>query len=168
LVATNSDIVQQKWGFLTDDKTGVNFEALYEAQYKESKVPGLFEKLLELLQAIINSGEVDSVQAIAALEKLVATIRANMRGTYFQTVGMSHFTFALMRNYLWKVLKKTPALGTMLEAIAETMKELDIEMSEVHSEVRKRLREIANGDVDAIEYKAHDLKALPTPEQREP
>ncbi len=168
LIATSSDVAQHKWSFQAADGVGVDFESLYEARYKDSKAPALFEKLLDLLQKIVDSGEVDSVKAIAALEKLIATIRANMRGTYFQTVGMSHFTFALMRNYLWAVLRKVPAIGTLLEAVADTMGELDLEMSEVHAEVRKQLGEFASGKVDAIEYQKHDLNVLPAPEKSEP
>lgn len=156
-----------KWSFeTTDAEIGVDFEATYAEHYKNSKGPALFQALLEQLQKIVDSGEVDSLKAITSLRKLIATIRANMRGTYFQTVGLSHFVFAVIRNYLWKSLKGIPAIGDLLGSVEDTLKELDAEMSEVHVAVRKELAKYAQGEVEAIEYQSHSVEALPSKGER--
>lgn len=130
----------------------LDFESVYRKFYKQSRISELFELLVHYLQKTVDSGQVDSLKAIDALNDLIATIRTNMKGTYFQTVGASRFAKSLFRNYLRKLLKKIPTLGTLLESIEETFHDLDIEMSEVHAQVTKELGKYAEGEVELVSF----------------
>lgn len=158
-----------RWAF---DRTSVlkpvQFEEIFKEVYTNSKGPDLFEKLLASLQSIVDSGEVDSLKAIEALNKLIATIKANMRGTYFQAVGTTHFANSVLRNYLWKLLKKVPGIGDLLEAVSETLEEMDGEMSEIHSKVKAQLKSHSMGNFEALEYQGHDSFKLSNPDEENP
>lgn len=153
ILKTNPLMESHKWSFgPPNSEKPIKFEEIYKALFKESKAPELFSALLETIQKVVDSGEVDSVKAIEALNKLISTIKANMQGTYFQTVGTAHFAKSVLRRYLWKQLSGIPAIGPLVETIKETLDEMDSEMSKVHQQVKSSLRAHAMSDVDLIPY----------------
>ncbi len=81
-------IESQQWDFADSSlNAAVDFTAVYTEFYRESRVPELFDELVEELNRIVDSGEVDSLQAIKSLERLIATIKKNARGDFFSTRG---------------------------------------------------------------------------------
>ncbi|RNL63556.1 hypothetical protein [Zhongshania marina] len=159
IIKLSPQIEAHRWAFDRNSTLNpVKFEEIFKEIYEGSNGPDLFQRLLDNLQGIVNSGEVDSITAIDALNKLIATIKANMRGTYFQAVGTTHFANSVLRNYLWKLLKKIPAIGDFLDAVGETLEEMDGEMSDIHKKVRIQLQKHSMGNFEALEYQSH--KAL--------
>lgn len=168
LIKLYSQIMKQQWNL--DRPKGispVDFDSIYRLFYDESRAPELFEELLKQLQSIVDSGEVDSLKAIQSLEKLISTIRKNMRGSYFSTVGTLHFTTTLFKNYLWEELSKIPAIGSFLQAFSKTLSELDVEMSEVHTKLSERIAQDAKADLPMLKYKTQDIPKLNNSKNKE-
>lgn len=167
LLNTYGQLNSHKWQFdRVSESKPVEFEVIYKEQYQNSDIPNLFDNLINQLQDIVDSGEVDSLRAIGALNRLISTIRSNMRGTYFQTVGTARFTHAVFRNFLRELLQDIPGIGPLTKAIEKTIQELDIEMSRVHSEVRQKLENDAYGEISTLTYEDHDMK-IPNKKNKE-
>jgi hypothetical protein len=155
-------IEDQKWVFAEASPAAIDFAAIYEEYYAASRVPELFQELIGHLETIIQSGEIDSIQTIKALEKLIATLRKNARGDYFSTRGAWEFTQVFFRNFSIELFEDIPVLKHVFKALRKTMSELDLEMNEVHDQVRRKLAESAKEELPMLEYKA---LALPPPPQ---
>jgi len=157
----NSNIESQKWNFADSAaNSAIDFAAIYQEYYRSSRVPELFDELVTQLEQIIESGEIDSLTTVKALEKLIATIRKNARGDYFSTRGAWEFTQLFFKNLSIELLENIPGLKHAVKAVRKTMSELDLEMSQVHDQVKQRLTESLAGDLPMLEYKP---LALPAP-----
>jgi hypothetical protein len=155
-------VQNHQWRF--EDSTGaapIPFDSIYHEVYDASKTVDLFQSLLETLQEMIDSRLIDSVSAIKELERLISTIKANMRGSYISAVGTKDFTIALFKNILWETLSTVPALGVLLRAASTTIEELDIEMSEFHIALKNKLSEVAHTDVPLLRHEKQDIPQLP-------
>ena len=154
------DIESYRWNF---ERAGIavpiKFEDIFKEQYNHSKLGDVFETLIQKLEEIVLSGEVDSIRAIDALNKLIATIRSNARGSYFQSVGAARFIHAVFRNYLREQLKELPGIGPLFNAVEKTIEQMDFEMEKVDAGVKKKLEEHAFGEVLRLpyEYKGNQI-----------
>ena len=161
IIKHNHEIESQTWDsrdFASD--SAIDFARIYQEYFRQSRVPELFDELVAQLEAIISSGEIDSLDAIKALEKLVATIRKNSRGDFFSTRGAWEFTQVFFKNYALELLERIPGLGEAVKALRKTMSDLDSEFSQVHVEIRSHLTEIVKEDLPMLEY--HPIQ-LPAP-----
>jgi len=148
-----------RWKFEeSDDVKAVEFEEIYRVARDQYPVEEKFQSLLDALQQLVDSGQVDSISTINALEKLIATLRKNMKGSYFQAVGASQFAAAIIRKYLKRQLQGLPVVGDLFKATEDALGDLEVEMSEVHTEVRRLLAEQAHVDIPAIEYHVDPLE----------
>jgi len=160
LFATQPAIDSQQWNPENlNAPSAIDFAAIYGEYYRSSKVPELFDQLVTHLQAIIESGAVDSIQTIRALEKLIATIRRNARGDYFSTRGTLEFARVFLQRLTVETLESIPGIKQVVKALRQTMSELDIEMLHVHDEVKKRLTTDIRVDLPMLEYKPRGLPA---------
>lgn len=165
LLALNRSIENQKWDLANSaSNAAIDFASIYNEYYKASRVPELFDELVSHLEEVISSGEIDSIAAIKALEKLIATIKTNARGDYFSTRGAWEFTQVFFKNYGLELLENAAGIKHVVKAIRKTMSELDLEMSQVHDKVKQRLVETNRADLPMLEYKA---LALPAPKPDE-
>ena len=155
-------IESQQWDFAdSSSNAAVDFTAVYTEFYRESRVPELFDELVEELNRIVDSGEVDSLQAIKSLERLIATIKRNARGDFFSTRGAWEFAQVFMRNYGWELLESTPGIKQAVKALRKTMTELDLEFNQVHEQIRAKLSTEIVDEIPMLEYR---VLALPAPE----
>jgi hypothetical protein len=154
LMKLHPAITAQSWDFgEASAKYAIDFAAIYQQHFLASKVPQLFDELIAHLETIINSGKIDSLQTISALEKLLATIRKNARGDYFSTRGSWEFTQVFFKNFSLEVIESVPGLTQVSKALRKTMRELDVEMSQVLNHVRKSLTDSIPDPIPMLEYK---------------
>lgn len=166
ILANYSSIEKQTWNFAdASANAAINFAAIYQEYYNGSRVPDLFDELVTQLETIINSGEIDSLQATKALEKLVATIKKNSRGDLFSTRGAWEFTQLFFKNYALEILESLPGLKHAVKALRKTMSELDLEFSQVHEKIRQRLSDATKADLPMLQYRAF---VLPAPKDDSP
>jgi len=154
IIQLNPDIESQTWAFADSSaNAAIDFDSIYQEYYRESHVPELFDELVSQLESIIEGGEIDSVTTIKALEKLIATIKKNARGDFFSTRGTWEFTQLFFKNFAIETLENIPGLKHVVKALRKTMSELDLEMSQVTDNVRKRLIDSAKADLPMLEYR---------------
>lgn len=135
-LALNDEVVTQRWDMVSEsDGGGLDFERLFQEYYEESRVPELFEELLRGLSQIVDSGAVDSLRILRALEKVISTIRQNMRGSYWSTHGAWQFTRRVFENLLWEALESNTVLAVPVRAVRKALEELGDEMNKVDSSV---------------------------------
>jgi hypothetical protein len=163
LVSNIPLIKAQKWDF-TADAGGepVNFDDVYRKYYDQSRIPELFEEMIAKLQEIVDSDEVDSVRALRSLEKLIATIKKNIKGSYFSTVQTWGFASAFIRNSLWELLSDLPIAGSVVKGLKATLDEVDAEMADLQGRMKADLDSQTKQDLPALEFKPKPTLALPS------
>lgn len=142
LMETYNAVHQHKWGFVDEPLKGaVDFASIYQQAYSESRIPALFEELIAQINALIASGAIDSVKAIQRLEKLVATLRKNVRGDYLSTLGTWKVLRTLGVNLGLESLESIPIVKQITKAVRKTFADLDIEFKHVAETFNRRLSE---------------------------
>lgn len=142
------------WSFEQNPEASFDFDSIFEHYKKESRLPQLFDEIVELLEEIQNSGEVDSLMMLRALGKVIATIKRSKDGSYFSMNSAWDFLLNFLNNYLLAELSKIPVLGTALEALEKTIKEADAEMCSLHKNLRNELIRVVGEDVKALSRNA--------------
>lgn len=141
------------WNFdQSSENLAIDFSTIYRECFDSSRVASLFDELIQHLETIIDSGEIDSKKATYALERLIATIKKNSRGDFFSTRGVWEFSTAFLKNYGFEILESTPGVKQAVKALRKTMSELDVEFSEVHNEVKDRLEGITKTEFPMLQY----------------
>jgi hypothetical protein len=140
----NPQIEAQKWDFLESRSSlAIDFAAIYHDYYISSKVPQLFDDLIAHLETIINSGEIDSLHTINALERLLTTVRKNARGDYFASRGTWEFTQVFFKNLSVEAIESLPGLRQVSKGLRKTLSDLDLEMSQVLQHGRRQIGRVS-------------------------
>jgi hypothetical protein len=166
IMSVHEHIQNQKWE--VGDSTTVSlidFTALYQELYAASQAPKLFDDLINQLQALIDSGHVDSYRAIKQLQKLVATLRKNSKGDIFSKQWAWLFTRTFAKNFTWEVLGDTPFIKQASKALRTTIDELDVEFNNVQNDVVGRIAASVEPDQPLIPFEA--VPKLPAPSRQE-
>jgi hypothetical protein len=132
-------IMNHQWDLDDDKEPALDFDGVFELYRKESRLPELFDEIIALLESIKESGEIDSLNMLEALAKIVATLKSGKKGSYFSMDGAWKFMMSFANNYLWAELEKVPLLGTVFEALRKTVDEADKEMDRLHMSVQQEL-----------------------------
>lgn len=130
-----------------------NFDELYERFRKDSKLPNLFDALIETLQKMISSGDIDSITAIKGLEQLMELIKQNKSGSYFSIMSSWEFIASFTKNLIWQELGNIPGIKQMKSAFEKTAHEMDIELDELHKSIAKEMKEKYKTTVHSLTYK---------------
>ena len=100
----------------------------------------LFENIIELLNKIIESGEVDSIKTMSTLQKLISTLKLHSNASYFSLHSMNDFLKHLMKNVLWEQLSSLPIVGPMMKGLKKTIEETDIEMKDLRLKIEEQMK----------------------------
>jgi hypothetical protein len=166
IVSVSREFENQKWNIEDSNSIGtVQFAAIYEAVYVDSPIPKLFDALIAQLEWIIDSGKIDSINAIKQLEKLLANLRKNSKADIFSREYVGRFVQIFSTKLCWKYLESIPGLKQPIEALRETMTELGISFAHVGEEVMKRLATAV--EPEAPRLPQIDFPALPAPKREE-
>lgn len=151
--AVDPEIKRQKWGFdEAPAADAVNFGQIYTEYYSASRVPALFDQLVQELESIIRTGAIDSIKGITSLEKLIATIRANGGAGYFETLGVWEYTRTFFKHLAWGALEKIPVVGVAFKAVRETLKEIDVELDKVNTQVKQKMDEAIEDAIPVLDH----------------
>jgi hypothetical protein len=125
----------------TDDAAlgAVDFEAVYLRYANESRVDKLFDELIQGIEQLLATGEIDSVRATRALEAVLATLRKNVRSAFYARYGAWEVASVYFRHFLWEALSGIPVLGVPVRALEKTMNELGDEMQKVQEAARREI-----------------------------
>lgn len=130
------EISNHKWLEQTQEEYGFDFESIFRDCRDRSKIPQLFDSIIELLEKIRDSDEIDSRSMIDALTDLIATLQIGKKSTCFSLDGAWDFLIGFIQNYFWAEAKKIPGIGSLVEALEKTITEAGEEMKRLQDEVR--------------------------------
>ena len=154
LIDNIANIKQHKWTFENAEEKAFDFDSIYEHYKSESRIPELFDEIIQILEEIESSGEVDSLTMITALGKVLATSKQNRNGSYFSLNSAWEFLISFLKNYMWSELTKLPMLGSAMEALEKTIKETDEEMFKVHSAIEKEMSNVVESEIKGVKGKS--------------
>lgn len=158
----------QEWKFDFSDDGGFDFNRVFHEYATESRISELFDKLIELLERIVSCEELDSRKVVSTLERIIATLKKNRNGSYYDKIWAWNFTRLYAKHLFCEIAEKmsyigipATALRKTLEELRETCNELDEEMGAVNGRVRDDLRTQLSVDFPMLEYEALPLPKLP-------
>lgn len=143
MLTLKAQVEAQTWDFDSSDAQLIDFAGVYRRHYLESRIPELFDSLIQQLEVVIASGELDSVRTITSLQNLIATVQYNRDVDLFAAVRTWQFAQVFLRNVLFNALEDVPVLGTCVKALRDTMDELEITMAQVDESAATELRQLA-------------------------
>lgn len=114
-----------EWKELHTTTAPIHFDDVYSKLRAETTLQSLFDSLVEQLTKIIESGAVDSVRALNALNQLVAIIKANREGSLVADNGLFYFTKTILQRTLIGYLEDNAVIGPAVKAIRATMAEME-------------------------------------------
>jgi hypothetical protein len=152
-------VTNHKWAFDVSDDKGFDFDAVFKKYEAESRIPELFDKLVELLEHIVQCKDLDSRMVVQTLESIIATLKKNRNGSFFGVVGTWDFVGTYLKKIAWNAFEKIPVLNVLVKSLRETLDDLNKEMEKVHERIRIELRTQLHADFPVLEY-----HALPIPE----
>jgi len=154
---------KHQWHAPAESNLAFNFDAIFERYRNQSRIPELFDHVIEVLEKMAASEEIDSRRVILALERLIATLQKNKKGSYFSMQGAWDFLVGLLRNFLMEELKKVPSLGSLIVALEKSIGELNKEMSVVHEQIAGELQTSLNSDFPFLTYSSKGTPMLSGP-----
>jgi uncharacterized protein YaaR (DUF327 family) len=117
----------------------VDFESLYKEAYNTTRVSALFDRLIGEIETLIQSGAVEKVKAVKALEKLLASLRQNRNGSLLAIMLSRQWAGRLFSNVVRENLSSIPLAGPTFAAIYTTIDEIDAELQKLNESMNARL-----------------------------
>jgi hypothetical protein len=142
------------WAFDGSTETAFDFDSIFEHYKKSSRLPELFDLIIQMLTEIHDSGQIDSLSMMNALAKVVATLKKGRDGSYFSLNSAWGFLITFLDNYMWGELSKVPLLGTALDALRKTISETNLEMQKVHQGIQDEMVRTVSSEINALSDKA--------------
>lgn len=131
--------------------SGFDFESIFVDCRSNSRIPELFDELILALEKIRDSGALDSRSMIDALSKLISTIHIGKSSSCFSMDGAWQFLCSFAENFLWNELSKIPLLGSLTEALRQTMKETEIEITKLYKDVQNEMTDRVTKEVRILQ-----------------
>lgn len=154
IVSQRNQVIGHTWSFdKTSPENDFNFDHVFEICKKNSKLPRFFDALIDTLEKMISSGEIDSITALKGLEELIALIKQNKSGSYFSIMASWEFISVFTKNLLWQELGNLPGIKHLKSAFEKTLKDMDIEMEEMHKAIADEMKAKYKTTVHALTYK---------------
>jgi len=161
LIELNQQIHNHKWTLdqeVTNDS--YNFDEIYERFKIASKLPELFDILIDTLEKMIASGEVDSIKTVTGLQQLLALLKQNKSGSYFSVMASWEFLGGFIKNTMWATLDSIPVIKQMKKGFEKTVEDMDRELDEVHKSIAEEMRAKYNTTVNSLTYKRQSENLL--------
>lgn len=137
-----ADIRNQKW-YLEDEPeafSGVDFAEINTRIYTESEMPDLFSELAQMIQDVVDSGQVDSITATNTLQAIIDSIKKNSQKDAFSAKMFWSFGGEYLKIVVPKLIRTTDAGAAILDAYNETVTKigfgLDAVVAKIDSEIR--------------------------------
>lgn len=119
--------------------SSVDFESLYKESLATTHVSALFDRLIGEIETLIQSGAVEKVKAVKALEKLLASLRQNRNGSLLAIMLSRQWAGRLFSNVVRENLSSIPLAGPTFAAIYTTIDEIDGELQKLNESMNARL-----------------------------
>jgi len=134
--------LSHKWNFSNHKGAyHYDFDSIYQKYRDESDLESLFGALIESLETMVNSGEIDSITAINSLRELIEILEENKSSSYFSTLTTWEFVKSFTYNLVWEQLDSIPGIKPMRKAFEKTLSDTDIELKLLHKNIADEIKE---------------------------
>jgi len=159
LIKIYQPALNHKWDFSTQrGKHHYDFDSIYQKYREESDLETLFSALVDTLQKMVGSGEIDSITAINSLKELIDILEQNKSSSYFSTMATWEFVKTFTCNLVWEQLDSIPGIKPIKKAFEKTMADTDIELKELHKKIADEMKSKYQVTIqNALTYKANKL-----------
>jgi hypothetical protein len=148
-----------KWAFDFSEEKGFDFDGVFRKFESESRIPDLFDKIVELLEKIVLCDDLDSRKVVHTLESIIATLKKNRNGSYFGVMGSWDFVGTYLNKLAWSIFLEIPVLKVFVKPLRETLDEMNKEMDKLHENMQAELHSQLQAEFPVLEY-----HHLPIPE----
>ncbi len=134
--------LSHKWDF--SNQKGAHhydFDSIYQKYRDESAIEELFDSLIETLEKMVTSGEIDSITAINSLRELMEILEKNKSSSYFSTMASWEFVKSFTYNLVWEQLDSIPGVKPIKKAFEKTMSDTDIELKSLHKKIADEMKQ---------------------------
>lgn len=157
----HNSVINHSWNFNSTNNEDFNFDEIYKKYRDNSKLSELFDSLINIINKMIDSGEIDSLKAISALNELTATLSQNKNSSYFSTMTSWNFLKSFTKNYVWEQVSSISAIKNLKTAFEKTLVEMDIELDDLHKNIKEEMQQKYKLTVQsALTYTKSDTKLL--------
>ncbi len=139
------------------EKSGLDFDSIFEKYRSECRIPELFDQLIHQLQEIVLSGLIDSVRAVSELQEVISTLRRSKNGSYFATRGAWFFAATWLKNSGWELLSSIPVAGPVIRGLQKTFEETDTQMNKMHDSIQGHVENKIASNFPRLEYKLSEF-----------
>jgi hypothetical protein len=125
----------ETWSFSEQEEVLFDIDAIVEKARQDQNIDALYGRVIECLEAILNSGEIDSIKAATDLNRLIATLRQAKCGSFSSQVFSWRFARRLVPNIIASYLKRSKITGPLIEAFEQTASELDVSLDSAKDQI---------------------------------
>jgi len=142
-----------QWDIAQLEATGhFDFDAVFEKCRKECRITELFDEVIEWLQKIVESDDVDSRRMVQELEQVIATLKKSRTGSYLAQRSAWSFLKTWMHHSKWEYLTKIPLIGPLMKGLHKTLEDGDKRMVELHEAMQAEVEAKIIKDFPMIAY----------------
>ncbi|ODU00380.1 MAG: hypothetical protein ABS79_03435 [Planctomycetes bacterium SCN 63-9] len=165
LLSLYNNIMSHKWEFKEEvPEEPVDFDAIYRRTFTRSEMPAIFDGLIGALEEMVTSGFIDSIRAITALKKLIATIRRNAKGSYFSSAQTWFYAKTACRHLIFNLGEEIPGVSAIVKTIRHLIENGDAEWRKVQDEMKSEIKKATEYELPVLMAPSAIQRSLPAPD----
>lgn len=128
---------EETWSFTEAQEVIFDIDSIVEQARRDNQVDALYGRVIETLEALLRSGEIDSIKAAADLNRLIATLQQAKSGSFSSQIFSWQFARRLIPNIIAAYVKRSSITGPLVEAFEQTAQELDVSLDAAKDQIGK-------------------------------
>ncbi|MGB3795250.1 MAG: hypothetical protein WA957_02995 [Alteraurantiacibacter sp.] len=135
VIDNSRGLLNESWDFESSVEVLFDINAIIEKAKADHGVDLLYQSVIECLQELINSGEIDSVRASSDLTRMVETLRKVQSSSFSSQVFTWRFASRLVPNIIASYVKRNSITGPIIEAFEQTAAELEVSLASAKNQI---------------------------------
>jgi len=125
----------ETWSFSEQQETLFDIDAIIEKARQDQKIDELYGRVIESLEALLQSGEIDSIKAATDLQRLIGTLKNARSGSFSSQVFTWNFARRLVPNIIVAYVKRSKITGPLIDAFEQTASELNVSLDAAKDQI---------------------------------
>ncbi len=156
-------MLEHKWPFDSGDGDAIDFEAMYERYDSANQIPELYDKLIDELTRIVESGAIDNKKVVCDLETIIATLKRGRKDSRHRSFYTWQTCRCYLRHLIWNTLAEVRAVRIFTKSLRDTISEIDAAYAATHDAIQQDVSRKMIVSAPGIELTGLGLPALPAP-----
>lgn len=136
----NAELIDNEdWSFSDDQELLFDIDAIVETARREHRIVELYAKVIDTLEALLNSGDIDSIRAVTDLRRLIGTLQQAKAGSFSAQIFSWGFARRLVSNIIVAYVKRSDITGPLVEAFEQTAQELDVSLEAAKDQIGENI-----------------------------